>query len=59
MRLTVLIRPTGATYLLMHAAECSGGKCAVVAWDRVPLHFDNGHFTGSGAAWVMRMVPKL
>jgi hypothetical protein len=32
---------------------------AVVALNGVPLHFDHGHFTESGAAWVMRAVPAL
>jgi peptidoglycan/LPS O-acetylase OafA/YrhL len=58
-RLAPLIRATGATYVSMRDAECPGGKCAVVAPDGAPLHFDYGHFTQSGAAWVTRVVPAL
>ena len=58
-RLEALIRPMGATYVSTREAECPGGKCALTAPDGVPLHFDYGHFTPSGAAWVTRDIPAL
>ena len=58
-RLAALIRPAGETYMSIHDGGCPGGKCAVVTPDGVPLHFDDGHFTASDAALVMRAVPAL
>lgn len=45
----------GASYYSVIDAECPRGRCATVSpVDGVPLHFDYGHVTQSGADYVLR-----
>lgn len=54
-RLREVAAEAGASYYSVIDAECPGGVCARVSpRDGVPLHFDYGHATQSGAEYLLR-----
>lgn len=48
----------GADYYSVQSAECPGGVCRYLAHDGVPIHFDYGHVTQSGAEFLLGGLPR-
>jgi hypothetical protein len=48
----------GADYYSVQSAECPKGVCRYLAPDGVPIHFDYGHVTQSGAEFLLGALPR-
>lgn len=54
-----MVTDAGAAYLSVYDAVCRDGRCDEFAAGDVPMQFDAGHLTSSGAVEVGRRLSKL
>ncbi|MEP4892089.1 MAG: acyltransferase family protein [Aliiglaciecola sp.] len=49
----------GGEFISLFNSECQSGQCKLTTDEGVPLHFDYGHLTLSGAKWHVSKMPKI